>query len=44
MKITYKGFEIDIRREQALGGWSSEVEFEEVPNKKFNTVMFEDVI
>lgn len=23
MKITYKGFEIDVRREQALGGWDN---------------------
>jgi len=23
MKITYKGFEINVRREQALGGWDN---------------------
>ena len=30
-------------REIHVGRWSSTVEFVEVPDKKFNTVMFEDV-
>ena len=30
-------------KEIYVGSWSSTVEFVEVPDKKFNTVMFEDV-
>lgn len=26
-----------------VGSWSSSVEFEELPNKRFNTVMFENI-
>jgi hypothetical protein len=30
-------------REIYVGGWNSEVEFVEIPDIRFNTVMFEDI-